>query len=447
MADADKSLDILIRLRAEVDGAIKATQATGELKEELKGAGEEAKDATAKSKPFTGHLGEVKKAVRELGKEFPVAGFALKAFLNPIGAALTIAIGFFAKAKSAIDDMNKSSEEMISLAQNPTFAAGIAAHAAALDKAKQSAQDYRVKIEALMAPVKSFGDFINSLLGTMTAGNQAQQNLAEAQYNFEKARLDEAHKRKLVSEEQYQLALATMEQARNDARLKAQEDFENKQVALRRAAVEEMKKIQVELDAIVAGRQKQAEASAAKAETDAANLDALKAELKDLTKLEEDRRKKVEDYGNFDYAKSSFEKGLGGRGANLYREYAEAHDAVEAQRRAIAQQAGQVGRDKVAAGADARSLGNVQDQALKNAGDTTAMIKALADLTEQLKVTREASRGAAGFASAQAGLPVAQNGTIASMNSNMGTAFQILEQIKRDQVEFAAQLKRLLNGR
>lgn len=76
-------------------------------------------EAAAKTKLFEGHSRELRKTIRELGREFPIAGLLLRAFANPIGAALSIGISAFVAIKRHVDNLNKSLDELEANARQP----------------------------------------------------------------------------------------------------------------------------------------------------------------------------------------------------------------------------------------------------------------------------------------------------------------------------------------
>ncbi len=82
-------------------------------------AGSATDEAAEKTKLFSGHSNELKKVIQELSREFPIAGLALKAFASPIGATLTVAIGFFVAIKRQIDETNSKLDEMADRAAKP----------------------------------------------------------------------------------------------------------------------------------------------------------------------------------------------------------------------------------------------------------------------------------------------------------------------------------------
>ncbi|MDB6068639.1 MAG: hypothetical protein JWR26_4847 [Pedosphaera sp.] len=104
---ADKEFKIKISTQADTSGAKQVTQALGESAQAAtKDAG--ATDEQGKKTGFLNlRKAELKKLTRELGHEFPIAGMAVKALMNPLVFGLTLAIGLFAKAKQSLDDWNK----------------------------------------------------------------------------------------------------------------------------------------------------------------------------------------------------------------------------------------------------------------------------------------------------------------------------------------------------
>lgn len=83
--------------------------------------GEGLDEAGKKTKLFEGHSRELRKTIRELSHEFPIAGLALRAFATPIAAALTVAIGTFVLFKRHIDEMNAELDSMEQSAARPFY--------------------------------------------------------------------------------------------------------------------------------------------------------------------------------------------------------------------------------------------------------------------------------------------------------------------------------------
>lgn len=80
-----------------------------EVAEALKRIGNDAKAMAAettvaaeKGRLFGRHLGEMKKIAGQISQEFPIAGLALRAFVNPIGAVAAVSIGAFVAARQSI---------------------------------------------------------------------------------------------------------------------------------------------------------------------------------------------------------------------------------------------------------------------------------------------------------------------------------------------------------
>jgi hypothetical protein len=106
---AAKKQELALR-KAETERGNRAGEAV-EYAEALKRIGNDAKTmgvessvAAQKGKLFGQHLGEMKKIVGQLSQEFPIAGLALRAFVNPIGAVAAVSIGAFVAAKQSIAD-------------------------------------------------------------------------------------------------------------------------------------------------------------------------------------------------------------------------------------------------------------------------------------------------------------------------------------------------------
>jgi len=68
--------------------------------------GQNTEELTRKTGFLSLKKGELKKLVRELGQEFPIAGMAGRMLMNPILAGLSLGIMAFGAAKKALDDWN-----------------------------------------------------------------------------------------------------------------------------------------------------------------------------------------------------------------------------------------------------------------------------------------------------------------------------------------------------
>lgn len=133
----DDRVEIPIVTTADTKGAKQTAAALNEVSKATQAHGEAAQEAGKKAEFLGLKHGELKKTVRELGREFPLAGAAARALMNPLVFLLTIVIGLFAKAKNALSEWNAAMDEASKRAADATFQAGIMAkkeamHAAAI---------------------------------------------------------------------------------------------------------------------------------------------------------------------------------------------------------------------------------------------------------------------------------------------------------------------------
>ena len=96
-----------------------AAAATGEAAVAVENHTAKTEHATEKGKLFEGHSKELKKTIKELSHEFPIAGAALRAFANPIGSALALGIAAFVAVKRHVDSLNESLDKMEEAAREP----------------------------------------------------------------------------------------------------------------------------------------------------------------------------------------------------------------------------------------------------------------------------------------------------------------------------------------
>ncbi len=127
MGDSDSSLkiDLVIDLigRGKAAEAIELLQAIKGTANDggngLRNLGKSTEEGGEKFKLFANHAGEVKKVISELTIEFPLAGYALKAFFSPIGAFVTGAILLFRSLKDHIREINQSLDAMEAESRTP----------------------------------------------------------------------------------------------------------------------------------------------------------------------------------------------------------------------------------------------------------------------------------------------------------------------------------------
>jgi hypothetical protein len=111
--------------------------------------GKEVEDLEKKTGFLNLRKTELKKLVRELGQEFPIAAQAARAFMNPLVFALTMAIGLFAKAKEALDSWGVRMDEMAKRNAGRDFLPGIEAKKQALHEAAVEAAGFQSSLAAI----------------------------------------------------------------------------------------------------------------------------------------------------------------------------------------------------------------------------------------------------------------------------------------------------------
>lgn len=144
---SDNSLEILIKTRAELEGAEsvaaslerqigkakalgkdysaldaqlkQVTQSVNQFKAKQQDLGEAHKEA-GKHAEFLGlKHANLHKLVHQLGEAFPIAGMAGRAFMNPVMLALSLAIGVFVKAKEHLAELNAEMDKASEAAAKP----------------------------------------------------------------------------------------------------------------------------------------------------------------------------------------------------------------------------------------------------------------------------------------------------------------------------------------
>jgi hypothetical protein len=214
MPDADKSLEILIKTKADLKDAIALREELerGILRAKLLGksfADQQASldrvngaikaftgstnESGKSTKLFEGHMGEVKKSIRELAGEFPIASKALMLLTNPVGGALAIGIGMFALAKEKLDDWNKSLDEMGEKAAKPDFADAIKARKDALEAGAIASAQYQDKMEHLIDPEERYQKEVQATIALLQQRAAAANEVADAKLGFDTSELGHNH--------------------------------------------------------------------------------------------------------------------------------------------------------------------------------------------------------------------------------------------------------------
>jgi hypothetical protein len=109
---ADKDFKVKATVTGDASGAKQVNDALDAAAKKTEDLGNKSEVSGKKAERFGLKMSELKKLTHELGNEFPIAGMAIRAFLNPVGFALTAAIGLFAKVKEHIQELNKSLDEV-----------------------------------------------------------------------------------------------------------------------------------------------------------------------------------------------------------------------------------------------------------------------------------------------------------------------------------------------
>jgi len=204
MNDSDDSLDLLVRIKSDVAGAEAATKALNTAK----GASTENTDALKQgSKAAQEHGGkidelaektgflnlkkaELKKLVRELGREFPIVGMAGRMMMDPIVASLTLGIMAFGAAKAKLAEWDAALEVSAKRNASRDFLPGIEAKKEALDQAAASAADFEVALGNIGRAEDKFKTKISDAIDKLHEFSNAQAEVNSAAEAKELAEVD-----------------------------------------------------------------------------------------------------------------------------------------------------------------------------------------------------------------------------------------------------------------
>jgi hypothetical protein len=240
-------------------------------------------------------MGEVKKSIRELSHEFPLAADALRLLTNPVGGALAIGIGMFTYAKEKLDEWNKSLDEQAEVLRKPDFAEAIKARKDVLESAEVSAAQYIDKMAHLIDPEEHYQKVIQSQIALLQARNAAMNTVADATNGLDEAKLKQSNdlaqaalkaqlEAGVISEEKYNAEklrldakyfddLTQLEIAHEQEKLAREKELRQEEIALEAAALERAKANQSGDAAKAKSARDKATAAAADVATGQGNID------------------------------------------------------------------------------------------------------------------------------------------------------------------------------
>ncbi len=222
MADAVKSLDIILRTQAELKGAeqlaaqlesqigkakalgkdySELNTQLGKVRDSIKNYAGPTEEAAQKSEGLADKLKGVRGAAEALGRQFPIVGQAIRAFLNPIALAATAATFVFAKVKASIEDLNRALD-----AQAEIAAGKIGDIRSALRQAQSAATDASLDYLRSLDDVAQGQDRLaiatQNALSAIRAQARAMTEVVDAQEALALAQVDEAETKGTLSPQQ-----------------------------------------------------------------------------------------------------------------------------------------------------------------------------------------------------------------------------------------------------
>jgi hypothetical protein len=134
---------------------------------------------------------ELKKLVRELGQEFPIAGMAGRLMMNPIVAGLSLGIMAFGAAKKKLDEWDAALEASAQRNASRDFLPGIEAKAAALAEGATAAANFGESLKTIgtaedvfSGKVKAAIDKLHEFIAAQAEVNSAGEGKEIAEINL-----------------------------------------------------------------------------------------------------------------------------------------------------------------------------------------------------------------------------------------------------------------------
>lgn len=220
MPDKEYQIKISADSATAQEGAQKAASALKDLGQQGEQAGKAHEEAGRKTRSFGGHMKELKKVAQELSADFPVAGMALRAFLNPIGFAASSGVAAFVMLKSSINSIVESMRELADV----RWTAAVEARDAVLRRAAGTARELAEAIERIRNATNTPGDDASRRMRDIAAefehqarlrGINQERDLAGIQASEQAGRLSPVEARSAEQVIRARYARAEMEDNRN----------------------------------------------------------------------------------------------------------------------------------------------------------------------------------------------------------------------------------------
>lgn len=220
MPDKEYQIKISADSAPAQEGAEKAASALKDLGQQSEQAGKAHEEAGRKTRSFGGHMKELKKVAQELSADFPIAGMALRAFLNPIGFAVSSGVAAFVMLKSSINSIVESMRELADV----RWTAAVEARDAVLRRAAGTARELAEAIERIRNATNTPGDDASRRMRDIAAefehqarlrGINQERDLAGIQASEQAGRLSPVEARSAEQVIRARYARAEMEDNRN----------------------------------------------------------------------------------------------------------------------------------------------------------------------------------------------------------------------------------------
>ncbi len=288
MADEIKDFQIKIITSADLKAAQDSAKALGEIGDSATQSGKVQVDANEKVEPaqerVAGNWGKIKKAMQEVGREFPIIGAAARTFFNPLALAAAAVTLIFQKLKGDIDRLNES----LTSSTWEGYAGVLNEQNKAMQDAALGAAAMERQMERLGTATQTASAASERLMTVFKASMSAQDQLDAARKGLEVARMEageqdpvKRQEKLLEIEERY----AAQKRARDESGARFEIEEQKRRMAAEGETVQRVGKA-------IKTAQKRQEGLKSEAEI----TEQLRVERGRLAAIDEERGKKQERY-------------------------------------------------------------------------------------------------------------------------------------------------------
>lgn len=287
----DEIVEIAIRTTADTSGAQETASALNQTSQATSNLTGKSDEGAKKLEFLSLKTGDLRKLIRELGREFPVAGMAARAMMNPILATFSAAITIFGAAKAALAEWNAAMDEAAQRNAGRDLLPGIEAKAKALQESAAAAATFALSLDDVAKKEDAFSGKIKAAVDKLHEFITAQAEVNNASEAKELASVNLQQKLGRITEAQAIEQRAAIKEHYRQIGDDLKTQTENQELALKQQQLKHANEVAPGLEAEALSKRQTADTLKGRLAAASADLPAAK---KRLEEYQSDLDKKLE---------------------------------------------------------------------------------------------------------------------------------------------------------